>query len=310
MLKRYLKRCADKKLKLLDLPRDVIWVVASEYAYVAGDDEFDSYMRKTPWALRVLLGPGALEENGDAYKVIAEYFRLRRDHPSVTWKSIHAELMAEYDKVTESDKNRRRQGRTPCIVEAAHHILDRTPATSYTILELVRDDRPLFATALACIREVSAPMSGGETPLHAAASRNLYELTLALLVAKGRNRVDEYDYQGHTPLDIACACGHADVASLLIAGGASASGVRRRYPSRTFVPDIEETLRIAPPTPPPSPRPKGFMTDEELLNEMEASFDETSDDAGDDAGDDANDDAGDDANDDANDDAGDDAGDE
>ena len=157
MLKRYLKRCADKKLKLLDLPRDVIWAVASEYAYVAGDDEFDSYMRKTPWALRVLLGPGALEENGDAYKVIAEYFRLRRDHPSVTWKSIHAQLMAEYDKVTESDKNRRRQGRTPCIVEAAHCILDRTPATSYTILELVRDDRPLFATALACIREVSLP---------------------------------------------------------------------------------------------------------------------------------------------------------
>ena len=279
MLKRHLKRSADKKLKLFDLPRDVIWAVAYEFVYVARGDEFGSYMRKTPWALRVLLGPGALGENGHAYKLIAEYFCLRRDHPSVTWKSILAQLMAEYDKVTRSDENRMRQGRPPYIVEAARCVLDRTPATSTTIVKMVRDDRPLFATSLACIGVLSHPGYGGETPLHVAASRNLYELTLALLVAKGRDRVDAFDFQAHTPLDVACACGHADVASLLLAAGASASGVRRRYPFTTFAREIETMLRDSPPTPPPSPRPKGLpMTDEELLNEMEAAFDATSDD--------------------------------
>lgn len=278
MLKRYLTRSVGKKLKLFDLPRDVIWAIAYEFVYVAGGDTFASYMRKTPWALRVLLGPGALGKNGRAYKLIAEYFCLRRDHPSVTWKSILAQLMAEYDKVTLSEELRMRQGYSPYIVEAARCVLDRTPAASTTIVKLVREDRPLFATSLACIGVLSHPGYGGETPLHVAAFRNLYELTLALLVAKGRDRVDAFDYQGHTPLDVACACGHADVASLLLAAGASASGVRRRYPFVTFVPEIETMLRNSPPTPPPSPRPKGAMTDEELLNEMEAAFDATSDD--------------------------------
>ena len=279
MLKRYLTRSADKKLKLFDLPRDVIRAVAYEFVYVAGGDTFGSYMRKTPWALRVLLGPGALGENGDAYKLIAEYFGLRRDHASVTWKSIHAQLMAEYDKVTVSEELRMRHGYPPYIVEAARCVLDRTPAASTTIVKLVREDRPLFATSLACIGVLSHPGYGGATPLHVAASRNLYELTLALLVAKGRDRVDAFDYQGHTPLDLACAGGHADVASLLLAAGASASGVRRRNPITTFAREIETMLRDSPPTPPPSPRPKGLpMTDEELLNEMEAAFDETSDD--------------------------------
>jgi ankyrin repeat protein len=213
----------------------------------ADDDKRTGFvLHSGPSLARAILGPGALAEDGDAYRLVAEFFGVSRSDKWPTWRGVVDELRNEWKKLPVVDGVKGAKRLIPAIMQGSLLLVQSGLSGAFfwgrgMAKVLCRDPTrpssphklPLFYACegwsldivellIARRADVNARDKQKMTPLMSACLNPLgtsYGIVDALIAAGAD--VNARDRQGRTPLIFACDVNDvraAKVQSLLAAG--------------------------------------------------------------------------------------------
>lgn len=113
-----------------------VWVVndsrwGTKFPSLVPNEE-SSLLQVGPWLCRVILGPGTLGDDGDAYRLVAERAHCKRSSRWPTWRSVIEELRREW---------------TECAIHYREH-QRRYDEVDYELYICVQQNLPLLLRAL------------------------------------------------------------------------------------------------------------------------------------------------------------------
>ena len=207
---------APSPRNLQDLPTDLIVSIVKAWARNVGAWTLIVY---TPWIARLFLGPTALADDGDGFRIICERFGVQRSAAWPTWKATVKELKHEVaDAGAEGVRMSTHLDSSPCDVRTFVWLCRR----GHTLLVESRLSRGTLAQVDA-VQPFNEPAFEAEvmgmTALMAAARNGHVEVALRLL-AHGAN-VDASNVEGYSPLMTAALHAQTGVARLLLQRGAT-----------------------------------------------------------------------------------------
>lgn len=87
---------------LLDLPGDLVHAVVEAYVRRS---EVKELLGQGPWVARLFLGPSAMTEDGEGYKLVAQRLGLVRTDDAPTWKEVVDAVRGELNTLEPSQES-------------------------------------------------------------------------------------------------------------------------------------------------------------------------------------------------------------